>query len=79
MRVSADRLGQVRRFHSAVVSSGVCQVLFSDRKGSLLWCQANSPRHVSMQNSPAFAARIVGVFDASASIPMIAAAVRELI
>lgn len=71
-------LAKVARLHRAIVARGAPHVVFVGRRGGLDCAPAGGPRHASLERDPGFSARVAGVFDGSASVALLAAALREV-
>lgn len=80
MRTANDPLRAAERVHRRIVAASEAgpQLVFVDRQGRVDRCTLGSERQKALESRPDFFRRVAGVFDASATVPLLAAALREV-
>lgn len=76
--MALDKITEARRLCKRIAFFKGAHVVFVGRSGRPDFCPAGGARHQALEQRPGFSARVAGVFDASASPALIAAALSEV-
>lgn len=80
MMAHNDPMRFAEKLRQRIVASSArgLQVVFVSERGEVDCCTLNSERHKAMAARPDFFKRVAGVFDATASVALLAACVGEV-